>query len=209
MSIKYITQNKLADISEKEYGISLTPRQIKYFIDDNLLPKPKKRKSEKNKESKKTENFFNLAHTELMLKILQKYTDFGFRSVGSMKYVLGGGNFNIAEELDYLATLLKSGKIEENSMLVCYRCRFKLNGVSIKSTAIHALEEFSGRRKDDYPFFPNLGILGLYKKKDIYRADINRVFKNAYFWIKVLDTGSNIDIDRPSNFGTYYSEHKG
>ncbi len=198
-------QEKLIKEVEEKYNLKLVFGKLNYYTELNLLPRPIKEKAVADKGSKKTENSYNDDELVFMLNLLKKYRDFGFKSIIGMKHILSGGNFNLAEELDFLKDQLAKGNIEKDSRLVAYRCWVVYAGIPISSIAKHIVEMPSSKILSDYPVFPNLGIWNLIENKKKYGSDISLKKKVAYFWIKITDTGKGIDISNPDNFGIYFS----
>ena len=198
-------QEKFIEEVEKKYNLKLVFGKLNYYTELNLLPRPIKEKASADRGSKKTENSYNPNEMELLLNLLKKYKEFGFKSIIGMKHILSGGNFNLAEELDFLKGELAKGNIEKDSKLVAYRCRVSYAGNPISSIAKHIVEMPSGKILSDYPVFPNLGIWNLIENKKKYGSDISLKKKVAYFWVKITDAGIDIDISNPDNFGIYFS----
>ncbi len=199
-------QEKLIKDVEKKYNLKLVFGKLNYYTELNLLPKPVKEKASADKGSKKTENSYNDDELVFMLNLLKKYKEFGFKSIIGMKHILAGGNFNLAEELDFLKDQLAKGNIEKDSKLIAYRCRVSYGGNPISSIAKHEVEMPSGKTKSDYPVFPNLGVWDLIDNKDGYGSDISLNSKFAYFWVRITEKGCKIDINKSTNFGIYFKK---
>lgn len=198
-------QEKFIEEVEKKYNLKLVFGKLNYYTELNLLPRPVKGKASADKRSKKTENTYNPKEIKLMLNLLKQYKDFGFKSIIGMKHILSGGNFNLAEELNFLKGELVKDNIEKDSKLVAYRCKVSYAGNPISSIAEHVVEMPSGKQVFDYPIFPNHGIWQIFKNKEKYNLDVKLRSKIAYFWVKISKEGIGIDIDKPENFGIYFS----
>ncbi len=199
-------QEKFIEEVEEKYNLKLIFGKLNYYTELNLLPKPVKEKASADKGSKKTENSYNDDELAFMLNLLKKYREFGFKSIIGMKHILAGGNFNLAEELDFLKDQLAKGNIEKDSKLVAYRCRVSYAGNLISSIAKHEVEMPSGKSKSDYRVFPNLGVWDLIDSKDEYGSYISLKSRTAYFWVRITENGSNIDINEPANFDFYFKK---
>ncbi len=203
---KETKQEKLIKEVEEKYKLKLVFGKLNYYTELNLLPRPVKEKVSDDKGSKKTENSYNDGELVFMLNLLKKYKKFGFKSIVGMKHILAGGNFNLAEELDFLKDLLVKENIEKGSKLISYRCKVSYVGNPIASIAKHEVEMPSGKTISDFPVFPNLGVWDLIENKDRYGSDITLNSKIAYLWVRITKKGCNIDINEPTNFGIYYKK---